>query len=354
MKDLYVIKEGKKLRCGYTTGSCATAAAKAASIGLMTGQIPRYIQIDTPAGVELNLKVEKPYIKDGVASCCIVKDAGDDPDVTDGIAIYAQVTKRKDDQIMIDGGEGVGRITREGFWGKVGEAAINPTPRRMIKNEVKKVVDTGVDVTIYVPQGKEIAKKTYNSHIGIVEGISIIGTSGIVEPMSEDALKKSIYMEIDAYFDQGVRHLILVPGKYGENMVDEMKLLGNIVKVSNYIGDVLLYCHEKGIKKITLVGNIGKLCKLSIGVFNTHSRTADTRIESFIYYLSLAKAPYDLLLEVQKALTAEEALEIVIDAGYQNIVKDMNRGCVERIRKYIKDDLFDIDVITYSMKFGVL
>lgn len=354
MDEMYVIKEGKKLRCGYTTGSCAAAAAKAAAIGLLEKHIPEYIEIDTPAGIVLKLKIEKPYISSEFASCCVVKDAGDDPDVTDGIEIFARVQKREDKKTVIDGGEGVGRITREGFWGKVGGPAINPVPRKMISSEVSRVTKCGLDILIYAPQGVEIAKKTFNSNIGIEGGISIIGTSGIVEPMSEEALKKSIYIEIDGVDERGEDTIILYPGNYGERFVEELNLVGGRVKISNFIGDSLLYCYSKGFKKVVLVGNIGKLCKLSIGVFNTHSKVCDARIESFIYYLALTGAPKDLIFKVKEALTAEEALKIIIDAGHKEAINEMKKGCFERVKKYVKDKEFDIEVIIYSMEFGVL
>jgi cobalt-precorrin-5B (C1)-methyltransferase len=352
--DMYVIKEGKKLRCGYTTGSCAAAAAKAAALGLFKGAIPQYVEIDTPAGVVLKLGIEKPFVGEGYASCCVVKDAGDDPDATDGIEIYAKVCRRYDDQIVIDGGEGIGRITRDGFWGKAGEAAINPVPREMIYNEVSKVAKGGVDVLIYAPMGAEVGKKTFNSNIGIESGISIIGTKGIVEPMSEDALKKSIYLEIDAIFDKGDREIVLYPGNYGEKTAKEHNIQREGVKISNYIGDVILYCYNKGFKKVTLIGHIGKLCKLSIGAFNTHSKVCDVRIESFVYYLALANAPTDLIMRVNEAVTSEEALKIIRHEGYGHIISDMKKGCVERIKRYVKDRDFDIEVIMYSMEYGVL
>jgi cobalt-precorrin-5B (C1)-methyltransferase len=352
--DLYVVKEGKQLRCGYTTGSCAAAAAKAASIGLFSGIIPDYIDINTPAGIDLKLKVDNPVLEEDCASCCIVKDAGDDPDATDGIEIYARVSKRNDNGIVIEGGEGIGRITKEGFWGKVGEAAINPVPRKMIHSEVLKVADSGVDVLIYAPMGVEIGRKTFNSNIGIVGGISIIGTKGIVEPMSEEALKKSIYLEIDSIFDSGDRNIVLYPGNYGEKAKEEHKIEGQGVKISNFIGDTILYCYHKGFKKVTLVGHIGKLCKLSIGAFNTHSKVCDVRIEAFIYYLALAGAPSELLTKVNNAITSEEALKLIIDSGFDCVIKNMRSGCIERAKRYVKNKEFDIDVIMYSMEFGIL
>lgn len=352
--ELYVIKEGKKLRCGYTTGSCACGAAKAATMGLIHGAIPEYVNIATPSGIELRLKVLEPVIDKDFASCCIVKDAGDDPDVTDGISIYAMVKKRNDSIVTIDGGVGIGRITRDGFYGKRGEAAINKVPRRMILSEVSKVTDGGLDILIYAPMGVEIGKKTFNQNIGIEGGISIIGTKGIVEPMSDEALKKSIYMEIDTIAQDGVDEVILYPGNYGEDFIRKSGIKGRGVKISNFIGDSILYCVYKEFKRITLVGNIGKLCKLSLGAFNTHSRVCDLRIESFIYYLAMSACPLEIIKKVREAITAEEALDIVIRSGYGQVIKDMKKGCIRHLKSYIKNDDIDINVVIYSMKYGEL
>lgn len=354
MHDQYVIKGGKRLRCGYTTGSCAAAAAKAAAYMLLTGKPVESIEIDTPAGIRLQLAVEKPVIAEEYSSCCVVKDAGDDPDVTDKMEIFARATRREDGVVNITGGEGIGTITRKGFWGDAGQAAINPVPRQMIAKEVSAVSDCGFDVTIYAPAGVEIAKKTFNQYIGIEGGISIIGTSGIVEPMSEEALKKTIYLEIDAALADGAEELVLFPGNYGESVVTSLDIRGAKIKVSNFIGDVLMYINEKDVKAITLVGHIGKLCKLSIGAFNTHSRSCDVRIEAFVYYLALRGAPIELIEKVNGCLTSEEAVKIILEWGCNEIFEDMVRGCIDRIRRYIKNYETDIRVIIYSMDYGVL
>lgn len=354
MKDMYVVKEGRKLRCGYTTGSCAAAAAKASALMLLTNKILPFVEIDTPSGIRLKLEVKDPFIGEDHASCCIVKDAGDDPDVTDGIEIYARVSKRNDDDIHIDGGEGIGRIARPGLFGNVGEAAINPVPRQMIVDGIRKVSREGFDVVIYAPRGTGIGKKTFNENIGIEGGISIIGTSGIVEPMSEEALLKTIYLEIDSVYHDGFRDIILFPGNYGEKMVEELRLKGRKVKISNYMGDSILYCYNKGFESITLVGHIGKLSKLSIGAFNTHSRVCDVRMEAFVYYLALSDAPFEVIEKVRKSLTTEEALDTVMVRGFISIMDDMKKGCIERIRRYVKDEDFDVSLYMYSMKHGVL
>lgn len=354
MHENYVIKDGKKLRCGYTTGSCAAGAAKAAAYMLLSGKMIETIEIDTPAGIKLKLKVEKPHIGKIHASCCIVKDAGDDPDVTDGMEIYAGVSKRADGAVLIHGGEGIGTITRKGFWGDVGQAAINPVPRKMIASEVSKISNCGFDVAIYAPQGKEVAKRTFNANIGIVGGISIIGTSGIVEPMSDEALKKTIYMEMDAALESGATAFVLYPGNYGEGVVSSLDLAGAKVKVSNFIGDALMYANEKGVKQITLVGHIGKLCKLSIGAFNTHSKISDVRIEAFIYYLALGGAPIELLDRVNTCMTSEEAVKLLLEYGHGYIFDDMTKGCETRIKRYLKTKDLDIKVVMYSMDYGLL
>jgi cobalt-precorrin-5B (C1)-methyltransferase len=354
MHDLYIIKDGKKLRCGYTTGSCAAAAAKAAAYMLITGNVVDFIEIDTPAGITLKLAVCKPEIAEEYASCCIVKDAGDDPDVTDHMEIYARVSKREDGFININGGEGIGTITRKGFWGEVGKAAINPVPRKMIASEVAAIDDCGFDVTIYAPQGVAVAKRTFNANIGIQGGISIIGTSGIVEPMSDEALKKTIYLEIDSAIEDGTEEFVLFPGNYGENVVNGLELTGAKIKVSNFIGDSLMYISEKSARNITLVGHIGKLCKLSIGAFNTHSKICDVRIEAFIYYLALKGAPKELLSKVDSCLTSEEAVKLLFESGYDGIFDDMTKGCEDRIRRYLKNTSLNIKVIMYSMNYGIL
>ncbi len=354
MLDMYVIKEGKRLRCGYTTGSCATAAAKAAAIMLESGNIVKFVEIDTPADIRLKLEVHNQKLDKDKASCSIIKDAGDDPDNTDGIEIFAEVKKREDGKVNIDGGDGIGRIVRKGLFGEIGQSAINPVPLKMIEKEVRDVSNSGYDVIIYAPQGEIIAKKTFNANIGIEGGISIIGTKGIVYPMSEDALIKTIYMEVDMVEETyGLDNIILVPGNYGEKISDGLGLSEGRVKISNYIGDSILYIYNKGFKSMTLVGHIGKFSKLSVGVFNTHSKVCDGRREAFIYYLALMGAPRELLDKVNNAITAEEGLNICIEAGYSEIVKNMERGAEEKIRKYLKDEDYPVKVIIYSMERGV-
>ena len=321
---------------------------------LERGQIPRFVEIDTPAGIRLKLEIMDTKLEENKASCCVIKDGGDDPDVTDGMKIYAQVERREDKKISIDGGIGIGRITRKGLFGEVGEAAINPVPKRMIEEEIRKVSPKGYNVLIYAPEGVEISKKTYNEKIGIKGGISIIGTKGIVYPMSKEAMLKTIYMEVDAIEDSyGKDEIVLVPGNYGEKLAKSLELKGGIVKVSNFIGESLLYIYKKGFKSMTLLGHIGKFAKLSIGIFNTHSSISDARMEAFVYYLALKGVAQPFLQRVKKCLTAEEGLKLCIEEGYGDIVRDMEKGAEERIRRYLKDEAYPVRVLIYSMERGV-
>ena len=265
----YALVDGKKLRFGYTTGTCAAAAAKAATLYLLTGRAPKTVQIHTPKGIDLKLPVEEAARKESAARCAVRKFSGDDPDVTDGALVYAAISISKAPGIHIDGGQGVGRATKP-----------------MIEQAVREALDQieevrGVDVVISVPEGEALAQKTFNPRLGIVGGISILGTSGIVEPMSEEALVDSIRLEIRQRKALGDQRLILAPGNYGTDFLRDTFGVGEerIVKVSNYIGKALDAAVEVGFTEVLLAGHIGKLIKLSGGIMNTHSREGDGRAE---------------------------------------------------------------------------
>ena len=199
--EQYIEKDGKRLRLGYTTGSCAAAAAKAAAWMLLTGRRKETITLDTPKGIRLELAVREITMHADSVSCAIEKDSGDDPDVTKGTLIFASVRRTDEPGVHIDGGEGVGRVTKRGLDQPVGNAAINSVPRQMIRENVEEVMaltdsSGGLDVVISAPEGETLAKKTFNPRLGIVGGISILGTTGIVEPMSEAALVETIRVEL--------------------------------------------------------------------------------------------------------------------------------------------------------------
>lgn len=374
----YVYIDGKKYRRGYTTGSCAAGAAKAASHMLLTKKKLETVNIDTPKGIPLFLKVENIDIGEKYVECSIKKDGGDDIDATHGIDIYAraEVTdsfvtidtyneKSLDytEGIVLCGGKGVGIVTKKGLSVEVGQAAINPTPVKMIKSEVIKVIGQDIEkslgknkvlkITIFVPQGEEIAKKTFNPKLGIVGGISIIGTTGIVEPMSDEGWKKSISIELQMKKEQGLNKIILVPGNHGEQFIKEKLGLDTkyVVRTSNFIGYIIKEAQRMGYKKIFMAGHIGKFIKLSAGIFNTHSRVADARSEILVSNLALMKAPYSILEEINKCLTAEEAVDIIIRNDYEDLFNIISNKCRDRIIQHLNEDKreIDVEVMIFSM-----
>lgn len=334
--DRYKNLAGKLLRYGYTTGSCATGAAKAACLMLFAPDSPDLteITIALPDGSDLCLPLAKVQRQKESVTCAVQKDGGDDPDVTDGYNIYATVSplppappsalaKAPGENIVIVGGEGVGRVTKAGLDQPVGEAAINSVPRRMIKAAVAEALaltgaQQGVKVVISVPGGEELAAKTFNPRLGITGGISIIGTTGLVEPMSAAAIRDTIRLEIAQLAARGSDQLLLVPGNYGRDFArDHLHLdLKDLVVCSNWLGDALDTAASQGIEKILLVGHIGKLVKLGLGMPNTHSDYGDGRMEMLVFAALQAGADLDTLQAVSHCVMTDAALLILERAGY--------------------------------------
>ena len=294
MLNRYINVGAQKLRCGYTTGSCATAAAKAATQMLLSGKKTDKVSIVTPKRIDLDLEVSCAKIGMGYAECAIAKDSGDDPDITNGLLIFARVEFSKagtpgENDIVITGGKGVGKVTKPGLDQPVGEYAINSVPRNMIKKELEDICKEnnyagGLRVVISVPEGEKIARKTYNPKMGIEGGISIIGTSGIVEPMSSAALIDTIRLEIKMRKASGYKNLLLSLGNYSENFLSENMpvALDKSVKCSNFIGEAIEMALEYEFESVLIVGHTGKLVKLGAGIMNTHSSQADGRMEVLV------------------------------------------------------------------------
>lgn len=357
----YVYIDGKKYKRGYTTGSCATGAAKAATYMILTKETLETVNIDTPKGIPLNLKVENVDINNDFAQCSIQKDGGDDIDATHKMHIYAKAELIDSNEIIIDGGIGIGRVTKKGLGIEIGKAAINKTPISMIQSEVRKVIgDTkGVKITIFAPEGETIAKKTFNPRLGIVGGISIIGTTGIVEPMSDEGWKKSLSIELEMKKAQGMDKVILVPGNHGEMFIKESLGIDSkyIVRTSNFIGYMLKEAQRIGFKKILMAGHLGKYVKIAGGIFNTHSKVADARNEILIANLALMNAPFELINKVNECLTTEEFIEILEDdkyKKYKEIYNILSEKCKKRIDIYMNDDEIDIEVMIFSMEKKLL
>lgn len=342
-----VIKKGRTLEKGYTTGTCAQAAAKAAAIYLFTGIKQNYVEVNIPAGKLLKIKIKSLEKYDDYAECSVIKESGDDPDVTNGIEIKAAVYKGYD-KLIIDGGKGIGRVTKQGLKVPVGEAAINPVPRKMIAYEMEKIcLDFGYDksfkVIISADEGIETAKKTFNEKLGIIGGISILGTTGIVEPMSEKALIDTIYLEIDSQIEQGRKNILLTPGNYGRNAALE-KFGIDIekgIKISNYIGDTLDYLLYKQPEKVLIIGHAGKLSKMAGGIMNTHSSYADCRHEIFASYAALCGADKKVIEEIFNAVSTDEIDYILMQYNLHEkvwniiisrIIENINRRLQNKVK----------------------
>ncbi|MGN1002778.1 MAG: cobalt-precorrin-5B (C(1))-methyltransferase CbiD, partial [Oscillospiraceae bacterium] len=315
-------RDGKQLRLGYTTGSCAAAAAKAAAWMLLTGQRKETITLDTPKGIRLTLAVKEISMGEASVSCAIQKDSGDDPDVTNGTLIFAEVAPGDTPGVTIDGGTGIGRVTRKGLDQPVGNAAINSVPRRMIRENVEEVMaladySGGLSVTISAPEGERLAKQTFNPRLGIVGGISVLGTTGIVEPMSEKALVDTIRVELRQRKENGAEYVLLTPGNYGTDFIRRELGIdpGLAVQVSNFIGDALDICRELEFQGALLIGHIGKLVKIGGGMLNTHSKYGDCRMEILAAHAGAAGANAETISQILESVACDDALRLLREAG---------------------------------------
>ena len=349
----YVTKNGKTLRCGYTTGACAAAASGAAAELLLGGVAPEMWRLDTPKGVSLELDILEAGRGTDLARCAVRKDGGDDPDITDGILVFATV-KKTDVGIFIDGGEGVGRVTKPGLDQPVGAAAINAVPRQMIREQVQAVCERhgyggGLSVVISIPGGEALAKRTFNPRLGVEGGLSVIGTTGIVEPMSSAALVDTVKLELNVLRASGADAALLCPGNYGETFAREaLRIPAKPVSIGNFAGDAVDAAVEAGFRTILLVGHIGKLVKLGIGARNTHSANGDGRMETLCACALAAGADAPLLRGIMACATTDAALAL-LDAA--NLLKPTMVGLGGRIQSTLErwtPDAVDIGFVCYA------
>ena len=363
IEGYYAIRDGKKLYYGYTTGTCAAAAAKAAALMLATGAEVPYVDIMTPKGIALNLEVLEAAREGNHARCAIRKYSGDDPDVTNGILVYADVTLRKTPGVAVDGGEGVGRVTKPGLDQPMGNAAINSVPRRMIAENVGEVTALfdhtgGLDVVISIPAGAELAKKTFNPRFGIEGGISVLGTTGIVEPMSEKALVDTIRTELTQRRALGSESVLLTPGNYGAEFIETGLGIdpGIAVQTSNFIGESLDLCRELGFKNALLIGHVGKLVKLAGGMMNTHSRYGDCRMEILAAHAGAEGADPALIAGILGCVACDEAVRLLREADpalERRTLSRVTQLAHANLVRRAGDDL-RIEMILFSKKYGVL
>lgn len=357
----FVYVNGKKMRKGYTTGSCATAASVAATHLLLNEEECEEVVVLSPVDKEIRIPIESiERVDDKTAIASVRKNGGDDADATHGMLIYSKVTLRDDTEVTIEGGEGIGRVTQEGLLVPIGKPAINPKPRKMISDNIRKMLgdSRGADILIFAPEGYEIAKQTMNRNLGIIGGISILGTTGIVTPMSEDSWKAAISIELEMKKKQGFEKIVLSPGNYGEDfavnkmMIDETK----IVSMSNFVGYVLKEVQRIGFEEVLMVGHLGKLIKVSAGIFSTHSKDADARAEILVANLALMGMSVPDLERVSKCLTTEAAGDIISETGYEGvyqIIADKIKFRSEKLLKY-RDPKVKVEVVLFSSKTGLL
>ena len=359
--ELYIPVGRERLRCGYTTGTCAAAAAAGAAALLLEGVALPAVHIDTPAGVRVEAELLEHAAGEGWAACAVRKDGGDDPDVTDGALICARVERSTEPGIAIDGGQGVGRVTRPGLDQPVGEAAINSTPRRMIHEQLEAAAARagyagGLRAVISVPTGEALAGRTFNPRLGIEGGISILGTSGIVRPMSEAALLDSLYLEMDQQKAAGARDIVVTPGNYGEAFARE-KLglsLARWCTCSNYIGAAIDHAAGAGFRSVLLVGHLGKLIKVSAGCMNTHSKVADARRETLAAHAALAGGDRALVKALFDSPTTDAGVELLRGAGLLEPVMDSIAGELDAQLKRRAGPELAIEGIFFSNQYGIL
>ncbi len=352
------------MREGFTTGSCAAAAAKAAAYMLLCGVQIDTVDITVPRGDRFEAELLDIVRNDDEVSCAVKKDGGDDPDVTTGLLIYATArypentkkgNRRHDDTISVPGneatvtiygGEGIGKVTKPGLDQPVGEWAINTVPRKMITDAVRDACELagyegGVNITISAPEGEEIAKRTFNPRLGIEGGISIIGTSGIVEPMSDKALKDTIYVELKQRRALGYTGVVISPGNYGRQFLLEHYGydIDKAVKCSNFIGETIDMCVSLGFSDVILAGHIGKLVKVASGIMNTHSHEADGRMETIAAAGIRAGLPNEVLNKILDSLSTIEALQTVRkydeDKQGKNSLNNVMSTIISRIKYYL-------------------
>jgi len=352
MKTVFI--NGKSYRYGFTTGSCAAAAAKAAAYMLLHQHAVEETTITLADGTVLEFDIHEVSLSKEFASCCVIKDAGDDPDVTHGIKIYAKLSCNTLNELRLLGGVGVGTVTKIGLQVAVGEPAINPVPRKMILEAVISVCGNhkGFDIEISAPEGVALAQKTFNPQLGIEGGISILGTKGIVVPMSEEAYKESLALKLSMLHANGVTDAVFTPGNYGSRFIENHYPVDpeKVVITSNFIGYMLDEAARYEFKHIVLVGHIGKLIKVAAGIFHTHSRVADARNEVFAAHYMQFTGDAEGFRNIMQSNTTEESIQYVKDAAFYTYLATVIK---QRCERYVKQ-VFTVDVVLFSESRGLL
>lgn len=352
-------KDPSEMRHGYTTGACATAMTKAALYALVTGEVPEHVTIHLPVGQDATFTVVSFAVKDNEVMCETIKDAGDDPDATHKARIQSTVRFIEKSGVHLDGGIGVGRVTKAGLPVPVGEAAINPVPRKMLHGVVEEAIqlfqiDKGIEVIISVPDGEEIAKKTLNARLGILGGISILGTRGTVVPFSSSAYMASIVQAISVAKEAGCDHLVITTGGRSEKYA--MKEYPHLpeeafIEMGDFVGFTLKHIARKEIPQVSLVGMMGKFSKVAQGVMMVHSKSAPI---SFPFLGEIAKkagADTEITEQILHANTASQVGEIM--EGNDQFFKALCKNCCYYALDHTKAKL-RVSTTLYAMNGDML
>ncbi len=353
-----MVETRRVLRYGNTTGACAAAAAKAALIALLDHPVDR-VGIPSPVGVRFEIFVkDAKKLNDGTGMATVVKDAGDDIDATDKLKISATIRLTDDNKVTIRSGTGIGTVTKPGLPIPIGEAAINPMPRRMIEESVREVLPAGkgAEVMLNIPEGEKVATKTLNAKLGIVGGLSVLGTTGIVKPLSMEACRRSLVPQIDVALSAGFERIFFVPGNIGERITKKLFKLPEdaIVQTGDFVGYMLDKAAEKGVREIVFLGHPGKLAKVAAGIFNTHHKVADARNEVVAAYAGAVGADASLMNRVLQSNTTEEAIALLKQASlsepvFDRIAERVSQRISERVQQKIK-----IGIILVSLDGEIL
>ena len=324
------------LRGGYTTGACAAAGVKAALILLTTGKVVDEVKITALDGTPLKIPVARVEKNSDGIRAEVIKFSGDDPDITNGVSVFTTVDQIFGDEIIFRAGVGVGRITKAGMQLPIGEPAINPGPRQLIRNVAAEFNVGGLEVEISIPAGVELAQKTLNPVLGVEGGLSVIGTTGVLRPMSEEAFKNSLVPQIDVARAAGFDELIFVPGKIGETIAKKLGFPdGAIIQTSNFVGFMLEAAVQRNVTKVILCGHVGKLVKVAAGVFHTHNRVADCRLETLAAYSAAEGLPASEVQKILDANTTEEAAQIISANGLERVYKKIAARASLRAERYV-------------------
>ncbi|WP_251454447.1 cobalt-precorrin-5B (C(1))-methyltransferase CbiD [Veillonella intestinalis] len=333
----------ESMRGGYTTGSCATAGMKAALLALLQEEFPSQVTVINPQGQPIEVPIKAvEVLSSSEAKATVMKDGGDDPDVTHGTDVVTTVQLTTDGQLQFKAGFGVGTVTKSGLAMPPGEPAINPGPRTMMTTVFQEFCTEGqgVIVTVSVPEGEILARKTLNSTLGIEGGISIIGTTGIVKPMSEEGFKNSLVPQLKVMKAAGYETAVLVPGRIGQELAQNVLgvSINQMAETSNFIGFMLEQAVKIGFKKIVIIGHIGKIIKLASGSFHTHNRMSDGRMETIVAYAALEGASTVVAHELMECRTTEAAMPILAREHLEGVYQLVADRASMRSERYIAQE----------------